>query len=111
MFGIRRSDRRGTAELLDAAAVNVGAGVTVHPVDQSEPDEPVDAEAALLLTATAPRLTVELVPATCWHANVRTAVTQGDWDRIRHRVYDRAEHRCEIVERRSSWAWSRCCSW
>jgi hypothetical protein len=109
MFGITRSDRRGTVELLDAAAVHVGAGVIVHPVD--EPDEPVAADPALLPTPTAPRLTVELVPATCWYANVRTAVTQGDWDRIRHRVYDRAEHRCEIVERRSSWAWSRCCSW
>jgi hypothetical protein len=41
-------------------------------------------------------LTVELVPATCWYSNVRTAVTQGDWDRIRHQVYDRAGHRCEI---------------
>jgi hypothetical protein len=94
MFGIRRSDRRGTVELLDAAAVHVGPGVIVHPVD--EPDEPVAADAALLLTPTAPRLTVALVPATCWYANVRTAVTQGDWDRIRHRVYDRAGHRCEI---------------
>ena len=58
MFGIRRSDRRGNVELLDAAAVHVGAGVTVHPVDEPEPAKAVAADAAdaaLLLTPPAPR--------------------------------------------------------
>jgi hypothetical protein len=46
LFGIRRSHYRGTTELLDAVAVHVGAGVTVHPVEELEPDLPVAADPA-----------------------------------------------------------------
>jgi 5-methylcytosine-specific restriction endonuclease McrA len=42
------------------------------------------------------RLTVELVPSTCWYANVRSNVSQAVWDRLRRRVAAEAGHRCEI---------------
>jgi hypothetical protein len=38
------------------------------------------------------RLTVELVPSTCWYANVSKAV----WDRRRRRVSAEADWRCEV---------------
>jgi hypothetical protein len=44
----------------------------------------------------APRLTIELVPQTCWFSNVRDQVSNPDWDRIRKRVYARAGRRCEV---------------
>jgi hypothetical protein len=41
-------------------------------------------------------LTVELVPASCWFSNVRSAVTSDEWDVIRRRIYRRATYRCEV---------------
>jgi hypothetical protein len=32
------------------------------------------------------RLTVELVPSTCWYTNVRSNVSKAVWDRLRRRV-------------------------
>jgi len=43
-----------------------------------------------------PKLTVELVPRTCWYSNVRYEVSREEWDRIRKQVYKQAGHRCEI---------------
>jgi 5-methylcytosine-specific restriction endonuclease McrA len=42
------------------------------------------------------RLTVELVPSTCWYTNVRSNVSKVVWDRLRRRVAAEAGHRCEI---------------
>lgn len=42
-----------------------------------------------------PRLPLTLIPRSCWAQNVRTALP-GRWDEIRHEVYRRAGHRCEI---------------
>lgn len=42
------------------------------------------------------KLSVELVPQTCWYSNVRSEVSGDAWDRLRKRVYEDAEHRCEI---------------
>lgn len=50
----------------------------------------------------APRLTIELVPRTCWFSNVRDRVAREDWDRIRKQVYERAGHRCEVCGGRGS---------
>jgi hypothetical protein len=44
----------------------------------------------------APRLTVELVPRTCWWGNVRGLADKATWDRIRRLVYRRAGARCEV---------------
>jgi hypothetical protein len=42
------------------------------------------------------RLTVELVPSTCWYTNVRSNVPKAVWDRLRRRVAAEAGQRCEI---------------
>ena len=43
-----------------------------------------------------PRLTIELVPSTCWWSNVRSNVSKSDWDRLRKHTYKKASYRCEI---------------
>jgi hypothetical protein len=55
-----------------------------------------------MTTDSAPRLTIELVPRTCWFSNVRDRVSREDWDRIRKQVYERAGHRCEVCGGRGS---------
>lgn len=44
----------------------------------------------------APRLSIELVPETCWVSNVRSNISDEDWNRIRKVVAKNAGHRCEI---------------
>ncbi|EQD31721.1 hypothetical protein B2A_13732, partial [mine drainage metagenome] len=41
-------------------------------------------------------LFVDLVPQTAWFTNVRSAVSRGDWDRLRKHVYVRAGNKCEV---------------
>ncbi len=52
--------------------------------------------------AVAPRLTIELVPETCWFGNLRKHVSRQEWDRIRFQVYDRAGRLCEVCGGRGS---------
>ena len=40
-------------------------------------------------------LFVDLVPYSCWFTNVRSCVTDTDWERLRRPVVRRAGHRCE----------------
>ncbi len=42
------------------------------------------------------KLTIELVPATCWFSNVRAVLTNKQWDVLKHRVYSAAYDTCEI---------------
>ena len=42
------------------------------------------------------RLTVELVPQTCWFSNVRSEISAADWDRLREMTAEGAGHRCEV---------------
>jgi 5-methylcytosine-specific restriction endonuclease McrA len=42
------------------------------------------------------KLTIELVPRTCWYSNVRSNVTKNEWDVIRKKSYEHANHVCEI---------------
>jgi 5-methylcytosine-specific restriction endonuclease McrA len=42
------------------------------------------------------KLTVELVPSTCWFSNVRDHVTKEQWDRLRRQTYQKANYVCEI---------------
>jgi hypothetical protein len=42
------------------------------------------------------RLTVELVPSTCWYTNVRSHVSKAVWDRLRSQVAAAAGNRCEV---------------
>jgi hypothetical protein len=43
-----------------------------------------------------PRLPVELIPRALWGQSGSKLLSRADWDRVRHRVYALAEHRCEI---------------
>lgn len=42
------------------------------------------------------RLSIELIPATCWYTNVRSSVTKEQWNYIRKQVYTAAYDTCEI---------------
>jgi len=42
------------------------------------------------------KLTIDLVPASVWHTNVRTLLPSHTWDQIRHKAYTLAGHICEI---------------
>jgi len=44
------------------------------------------------------KLTIELVPKTCWYTNVRSEVTRSVWDKIRKKSYAAADHKCEVCE-------------
>jgi 5-methylcytosine-specific restriction endonuclease McrA len=43
-----------------------------------------------------PRLTIELVPETCWFSNVRSSVSRQDWDKLRLHTYRQASYCCQI---------------
>lgn len=43
-----------------------------------------------------PKLTIELVPKTCWYSNVRSNVPKDEWDIIRRQAYKDAGNVCEI---------------
>lgn len=43
-------------------------------------------------------LFVDLVPSTCWFTNVRSCVTERDWERLRRMVVGRAGQRCEVCQ-------------
>lgn len=42
------------------------------------------------------KLSIELVPRTCWFSNVRSCVSKKDWDKLRKKTYQAAGHKCEI---------------
>jgi 5-methylcytosine-specific restriction endonuclease McrA len=42
------------------------------------------------------KLTIELVPMSSWYSNVRSNVSKAEWDRLRHKSYEQANHVCEI---------------
>jgi hypothetical protein len=43
-----------------------------------------------------PKLTIELVPSTCWFSNVRSELPKKEWDRLRKESYGKANYVCEI---------------
>lgn len=42
------------------------------------------------------KLSIELVPETCWYSNLRSILSKEDWDKLRKRTYELANYRCEI---------------
>jgi hypothetical protein len=44
-------------------------------------------------------LFVDLVPRSCWFTNVRSCVTERDWERLRRMITRRAGQRCEACGR------------
>ena len=43
-----------------------------------------------------PKLSVELVPKSCWWSSVRSTVTKKEWDKLRFQSYENANNVCEI---------------
>ena len=43
-----------------------------------------------------PRLSLELVPATCSHSNVRSHISRSDWRKLQALTFTKAKGRCEI---------------
>lgn len=41
-------------------------------------------------------LTIELVPSSCFYNNVRSNVSQAEWDVLRKECYKKAGYKCEI---------------
>ena len=48
------------------------------------------------------RLTIELVPTTCWYSNVRSNVFPDTWDRLQRTTFAAAYFRCEVCGGRGS---------
>lgn len=44
-------------------------------------------------------LFVDLVPKSCWFTNVRSCVSEKDWERLRRMITTRAGQRCEVCGR------------
>ena len=44
------------------------------------------------------RLTIELVPSTCWFNNLRTRIPRVAWDKLRKKVYAQYHHRCALCQ-------------
>lgn len=42
------------------------------------------------------KLTIELVPSTCWYNNLRKYMSKAEWDRLRRSVYAEYGHRCAV---------------
>jgi hypothetical protein len=42
------------------------------------------------------KLTIELVPQSCWYSNVRSNVSKAEWDKLRAASYRKARFKCEI---------------
>jgi hypothetical protein len=42
------------------------------------------------------KLQIELVPKTAWFNNLRSHLTQSQWDRVRRKCYAAAGYKCEI---------------
>lgn len=43
-----------------------------------------------------PKLTIELVPSTCWYSNVRTNVSAAEWEKCKRFVRARSGDCCEV---------------
>jgi len=48
------------------------------------------------MTITKPKLTLEVVPQSNWGVNLRSRLSQKDWDKLRKAEYRRAKNLCEI---------------
>jgi len=46
------------------------------------------------------RLTIELVPETCWVSDIREVIPPSAWEHLRRRVDADARHRCEVCGQR-----------
>ena len=42
------------------------------------------------------KLTIDLVPESCWYANVRKRIPQSKWNKLRQEILSKADNTCEI---------------
>ena len=49
-----------------------------------------------LVNSSTPRLTMDLIPHTCWFSNVRNHLEKEDWDKVRKKVFQNANNVCEV---------------
>ena len=47
-------------------------------------------------SSSTPRLTLDLIPHTCWFSNVRNHLEKEDWDKVRKKVFQDAPNVCEV---------------
>lgn len=91
---------RGTAMPATQALMNPTAGDGPPPMAQGEDSARLGELKRLRQEVGAhfpdARLAIELVPKTSWYSNVRSHVSETEWDRLRKPVYNRAGSRCEI---------------
>ena len=82
------------------------AGLAGDPLDaggaQGMYREPAELEfgeeGELLVPRT--RLTVELVPSSCWFSNLRSELSKDEWDALRLPLFEKAGYRCEVCGQR-----------
>jgi hypothetical protein len=55
-----------------------------------------DEDKELLILHKSLKLQIELVPSSCWFSNTRKNLKRSEWDRIRLKVYAKANNICEI---------------
>lgn len=53
-------------------------------------------------TTIAPKLTIELVPSTCWFSNLRSVLSSKQWRAIQERVFNRASSTCQVCSGKGS---------
>lgn len=46
----------------------------------------------------APLLTIELLPASTWGSNLRSALRPSDWNKLRRAAYAAADNKCEVCQ-------------
>ena len=37
----------------------------------------------------------DLIPSTTWFNNVRSCISSNSWDKLRHKIYERVDYKCE----------------
>ena len=37
----------------------------------------------------------DLIPSTTWFNNVRSSISSNSWDKLRHKIYERVDYKCE----------------
>jgi 5-methylcytosine-specific restriction endonuclease McrA len=48
------------------------------------------------------KLSIEMIPKTCWFKNLRKSLKQSDWDKIRKEVYAKENMNCHICKAKFS---------
>jgi hypothetical protein len=48
------------------------------------------------------KLTIELIPSSCWFTNVRTLLPSPAWDLLKKSVYKKAHYRCQICKKKGA---------